>query len=161
MRNNNNKAFVFDFDDTLARTSCMVGVTVDGKVVKQLTPGEYNSYKLENGECFDYSDFDKIISPVLLETFNLAKKVYAENHAVYVLTARGTRAKNAIVEFMSQHGIEAKEVYCVGDSTNAIEYEKRVVLMAIMETYGKTYFYDDHGANVEEAKKIGVKSYKV
>jgi phosphoserine phosphatase len=155
------KAFVFDFDDTLAQTACMIKVVQNGETVKQLTPSQYNSYILASGESFDYSDFEKIINPTLLETFELAKQVYAENHAVYVLTARGSKVKNAIVDFMRDNGIETREVYCVGDSKNAIEYEKRTVLMSIMERYEKTYFYDDHAANIEEAKKIGVKSFKV
>ena len=158
---NMRKAFVFDFDDTLARTSCMVKVLFNGEVVKQLTPAEYNTYKLANGESFDYSDFETIINPVALETLELAKQVYTENHSVYILTARGSKVKNAIADFLNCNGIHAKEIYCVGDKKSAIEIEKRIVLVAIMENYDKVFFYDDHAGNIEQAEKIGVKSYKI
>lgn len=156
-----NKAFVFDFDDTLAQTSCMVKVLFNREVVKQLTPAEYNTYKLASGESFDYSDFETVINPVALETLGLAKQVYTENHSVYILTARGSKARNAIADFLNCNGIHAKEIYCVGDKKTAIELEKRIVLVAIMENYDKVFFYDDHAGNVEEAEKIGVKSYKI
>lgn len=157
------KAFVFDFDDTLAKTDCRIGVVdkYSGAWKHSLNPAEFNSYKLQANEEFDFSDFDYVINPEALETLELAKQVHAENHDVYILTARNNKAQNPIVEYIRLHGINAKEVYCVGGSSVSIEKAKRKVLMTIMENYDKVYFYDDHDKNVEEAKRVGVKAYKV
>ena len=62
------KAFVFDFDDTLAMTDACVLVLApinrEGyfggatrKVAKRLTPAEFNNYKLQRDEEFDFSQF--------------------------------------------------------------------------------------------------------
>ena len=55
-----NKAFVFDFDDTLAFTDAKVHVLSPTRLVRKgLTPQEFNSNKLREGESYDFSDFDK------------------------------------------------------------------------------------------------------
>ena len=53
------KAFVFDFDDTLATTDCKVLVrsTINGKVGRRLTPAEFNDYELTRFTYFDFSEF--------------------------------------------------------------------------------------------------------
>jgi hypothetical protein len=49
----------------------------------------------------------------------------------------------------------------VGDHGSDIARSKRKVLLTIMESYDKIYFYDDDESNIEAAQEIGVKSYKV
>jgi len=155
------KAFVFDFDDTLVKTDCRVIVrSVDG-LTRYLSPAEFNYYVPSVDDVCDFSEFECVINPVGLETLELAKQVDSERHDVYILTARNNNAKNPIVEFIRMCGINAKEVYCVGDSGSDIAQQKRTVLLTIMQEYDKIYFYDDHAHNVEAAKEIGVKAYKV
>jgi len=60
MKNNNNnktKAFVFDFDDTLASTNAKVLVRKYRVPSQVLTPAEYSTYELADGESFDFSEF--------------------------------------------------------------------------------------------------------
>jgi FMN phosphatase YigB (HAD superfamily) len=154
------KAFVFDFDDTLVKTDCKIIVKSDN-ITRYLTPAEFNHYIPSAGDVCDFSEFEYVINPVGLETLKLAKQVDSENHDVYILTARNNNAKNPIVEFVRSCGINAKEVYCVGDNGSDIAQEKRTVLLTIMQGYDKIYFYDDHVHNVEAAKEIGVKAYRV
>ena len=58
-----NKAFVFDFDDTLATTGCRVlvrrpnGRGTRGLPVRRLTPAEFNTDVLDEGEEYDFSQF--------------------------------------------------------------------------------------------------------
>lgn len=148
-----NKAFVFDFDDTLATTDCRVIVRREPsfRVICKLTPAEFNSYKLGEDQFFDFSEFTKLINPQTTWLFPLAKEVYNENHAVYILTARGDLAGEAIAQFLCDNGIVAKEIHCVGNSPGEIEEEKRKVLLTIIEGYDKIYFYDDHKGNIEQA----------
>ncbi len=156
-----NKAFVFDFDDTLVKTDCRIGVKSNRVWKFGLTPQQFNNYTLNEGEEFDFSDFNYVINPVALETLQLAKTVNDEQHAVYILTARSNTAKNPIIEFLKDNGINAKEVFCVGENGADIAKEKRTVLLTFIEGYDKIFFYDDNVHNVEAAKSIGVKAYKV
>lgn len=47
----------FDIDDTLVHTTAMIGVKKDGVVTRRLTNQEFNTYKLQPGEEFDFSEF--------------------------------------------------------------------------------------------------------
>lgn len=152
------KAFVFDFDDTLAITDCMVLVRSAGEVVRRLTPSEYNTHKLESNQEYDYSEFTKVINPRATFVMDLAKEVHAENQDCYILTARSSAAADGIREFLDQHGIQAKEIICVGDNPGEIADEKRKVLLTIMSGYDRIYFYDDDESNVEQAKAVGAKA---
>ena len=164
------KAFVFDFDDTLATTKAVVRVQgSDNSCVGTsftLTPAEFNSYQLKKEEQFDFADFR---CPHLIENGNptdlikLASDVCSEEHAVYILTARSSDMADAIAKFLKTHGITAKQIICLGDKDegNLIAESKRKALLAITDAYDKIYFYDDNKKNVELAQEIGVKSYLV
>jgi len=144
-----NKAFVFDFDDTIATTDCKVIVRRWGKEIARLTPAEYNSYPLADDCKFDYSEFRRLINPVPLFLLHLAKEVHDEYHSVYILTARGSAVRDSIADFLQTYGIKAKEIHCVGDSKENLELEKRKVLLTIMENYDRLYVYDDHKGNID------------
>jgi FMN phosphatase YigB (HAD superfamily) len=160
------KAFVFDFDDTLATTDCKVLVRNSGPHwhLKELTPAEYNSYELKENEYFDYAQFQcgqRISEACATLLIDLAKEVHDENHDVYILTARSSVCADAIEAFLALHGIQPKFVFCVGDTNGSIAKEKSKILLTIMQGYNRVYFYDDDKTNVETAKEIGVKSYQV
>ena len=144
------KAFVFDFDDTLATTDCQVIVRLSPMhVVARLSPAQFNSHELK-GECYyDFSEFTKLVKPQTSWLFPLAQEVYREGQAVYILTARGSLAGEAIAQFLYDHGIVAKEIHCIGDNDGEIEAEKRKVMLTIIEGYDKIYFYDDHSGNID------------
>ncbi|MCP4778450.1 MAG: hypothetical protein GY880_29890 [Planctomycetaceae bacterium] len=145
------KAFVFDFDDTLATTDCRVSVRRNSsdKKLYSLTAEEYNSHRLSADEFYDYSEFIKLINPQKTFIMALALEVHQEGHPVYILTARGSAAQEAIDYFMQLNGIKCKEIICVGDSGDQIEQEKRKAFMTIMENYDKLYFYDDFQGNID------------
>ena len=165
------KAFVFDFDDTLATTdACVLVVMPDTKTcrgyIRELTPAEFNGYTLKNGERFDFSQFrcpDLVIDGKPTELINLAKEVYNEQHDVYILTARSNDVADAIAKFLKLAGIEAKQIICVGDGDehHGIAQTKKKSLLTIMKLYDKIYFYDDNKENIKLAKEVGVKSYLV
>ena len=170
MQLNIKKAFVFDFDDTLATTdACVLVVMSDTKTcvgyVKELSPAEFNAYELKHGERFDFSEFR---CPHLVENgkptelIRLAQDVYGENHAVYILTARSNDVADAISKFLLVHKIKAKQIICLGDKNNSpIADSKRSALYTIMQSYDKIYFYDDNKTNVEQAQELGIKTYLV
>ena len=113
---------------------------------------------------FDFSEFNNpeyILNGKPTKLVELASEVYNEGHDLFILTARSDSIADAIQEFLSQFGIKATAVHCVGDHGSDIAQSKRKVLLTIMESYDKIYFYDDDESNIEAAQEIGVKSYKV
>ena len=161
MKNNNNnktKAFVFDFDDTLASTKARVLVTKYGVPSQVLTPAEYNTYELADGESFDFSEFKNpefIINGKPLGLIELAKEIHAEGHSLYILTARNEIASSPIAGFLARFNITAKMIHCVGkESTTNIAKAKQSVLMTIIDNHDITYFYDDDEANIELASSL-------
>jgi hypothetical protein len=160
-----NKAFVFDFDDTLANTACHVIVRDSmGVAYKSITPAEFNTYKLGNGESFDFSEFrDEIFihsaNPTWLMA--LAKEVAAEGHAIYILTARHVVVADAIHAWLISHGIAAKDIHCVGGSEGSIPVNKKQVLLDIVASYDKIYFYDDSEENVNIFQHEKLRNYLV
>ena len=171
-KHNMKKAFVFDFDDTLAFTNARVLVLgphsglggAARKVAKRLTPAEFNTYELQKDEEFDFSQFKNpefVLDGKPTKLIELAKQVHSEGHDLFILTARSDSVAGAIQGFLSQFYIKATAVHCVGDAGSDISRNKRKVLLTIMESYDKIYFYDDDAANVKAAQEIGVKSYQV
>ena len=93
---------------------------------------------------------------------SLVKEVYVEDHAVFILTAREDDVADAILSWMLSHGIKPKTVYCVGGDKQSISRNKSKVLLSIMKSYDKTYFYDDCPTNIRSAPdKKNLKKYKV
>ena len=161
--NNMKKAFVFDFDDTLATTTCKVEVlNKNNKVVRVLTAAKFNTYELKADETFSFEQFKQVINPVALPLVSLAKEVSQENHNVFILSARPSEAVNPITEFLRSLNIEVKSVICVGGKPINIAKEKRTVLMSIIENHDVVYFYDDDKTNVQEADKLeGLKAVRI
>ena len=165
------KAFVFDFDDTLATTDCRVLVrsTTRGgmnRVVKTLTPAEFNDYDLPEGAEFDFSEFrsEKFIrkaNPTFLMA--LAQEVHNEGHSVYVLTARADNVANAITEWLCGFGVKPVRVFGVGSDSKKVDIpaEKQKVLRTLNQLFDLVYFYDDDQHNVDLADQVGVKTYLV
>ena len=60
------KLRVFDFDDTLVKTTSFIYITNGNKKVK-LTPGQYAIYKEKPGDEFDYSDFKSVKNPIQIK----------------------------------------------------------------------------------------------
>ena len=165
--NNMKKAFVFDFDDTLASTTCKVEVIYSDdwgqdSIVEELTASEFNTYELKADETFSFEQFKQVINPVALPLVSLAKEVSQENHNVFILSARPSEAVNPITEFLRSLNIEVKSVICVGGKPINIAKEKRTVLMSIIENHEVVYFFDDDKTNVQEANKLaGLKAVRI
>jgi len=155
---NKNKAFVFDFDDTLATTTARVVIIENGQFSHSISAAEYNTYKLNENESYYFGEFKNpefIVNGKPLGLIELAKAVHAEGHSLYILTARNEAASKAIAEFLIQYNITAKMIFCVGkDSNTNIAKAKQSVLMTIIDNHDITYFYDDDEANIELASSL-------
>lgn len=166
------KAFVFDFDDTLATTDCRVLVRLSAwgsssKIwLRKLTPSEFNTDVLASGEEYDFSEFrsEKFIhnaNPTFLMA--LAQEVHDEGHSVYVLTARADNVADAIATWLLGFGVQAVAVHGVGSDEKKVDIaaEKQKVLSTLKQVFDVVYFYDDDQHNVDLAGQVGVKTYLV
>ena len=70
------KLRVFDFDDTLVKTTSYIYIThKDGKTSK-LTPGQYAVYKERPGDQFDFKDFNQVKNPRIIKAyFELLRRI--------------------------------------------------------------------------------------
>lgn len=165
------KAFVFDFDDTLATTDCKVLVrrrnSIGGRfTVRKLTPAEFNTDVLAVGEEYVFSEFR---SPEFIHNANptflmaLAQEVHDEGHSVYVLTARADNVADAIASWLLGFGVKPVKVYGVGSDDKKVDIpsEKQKVLRTLNQLFDVVYFYDDDQHNVDLAGQVGVKTYLV
>ena len=88
---------VFDIDDTLFKTHGVIKVIKNGEVIRELSNHEFGTYKLQDGEMFDYSiyrdahHFRKTGEP-MHSLLNHAKDIIStqcEKSTTILLTARG------------------------------------------------------------------------
>ena len=161
------KAFVFDFDDTLATTDCKVIVRRTASLpIRKLTPAEFNTDVLNDGEEYDFSEFRsaefiRTANPTFLMA--LAKEVHDEGHAVYVLTARADNVADAIADWLCGFDVKPVRVFGVGSDDKKVDIpsEKQKVLQTLNQLFDVVYFYDDDQHNVDLAGQVGVKTYLV
>ena len=166
--NNMKKAFVFDFDDTLATTDCKVLVrgTINNAVRRRLTPAEFNGYKLNRYTYFDFSEFrsaEFIHNANPTKLIDFAKEVHDEGHSVYILTARADNVADAIFDWLCGFDVQPVKVFGVGrdDKKCDIATEKQKVLTTLNQVFDVVYFYDDDQHNIDLANQIGIKTYLV
>ena len=148
------KAFVFDFDDTLATTTARIKVMDGAGLVTHVQPRDFSNFKLNVGEYFDFTEFrdDRFIKdadPTFL--MHLAQEVSEEDQDVYILTAREDDSADAIQSFLASYNVNAKTIHCVGGTQKNIPQKKREMLLTIMAKYDKIYYYDDNSDNIEGA----------
>jgi FMN phosphatase YigB (HAD superfamily) len=146
------KLRVFDFDDTIVKTTSFIYIThKDGKVSK-LTPGQYAVYKERPGDTVDYSDFREVKNPVIIKAyFELLKRfVKSGTSDVYILTARSTY--RPVYDFIKQSGIMGVYVIALNDSNP--ERKADWIEQQIKDNgYTDVFFIDDSEANVQSVRR--------
>lgn len=146
------KLRVFDFDDTLVKTTSFIYITHKNGSKSKLTPGQYAVYKEKPGDKFDFSDFNSVNNPQVIKGyFELLKRMAADsNKAVYILTARA--AYQPVYNFIRDSGIKDVFVVALGDNnpeSKADWIEKEIQ----RKGYDNIYFVDDSAKNVDAVKR--------
>lgn len=145
------KLRIFDFDDSLVKTTSYVYVTHANGKTRKLTPGEYAVYVHRPGDIFDYSDFNDVKHPKIIKVYyEVLRRMSSRNKTVYILTARQNYIP--IKRFINSTGINNVYVVALGDSnpeTKADWIEDKIVKSG----YDDIYFIDDSMKNVNAVKK--------
>ena len=149
------KLRVFDFDDTLVKTTSFIYITNNGKKTK-LSPGEYAVYREKDGDEFDFSDFSKVQDPQELKKITKVFRRIVQSSGgdgVHILTARA--AYKPIRQYLKDIGINMSKIYVTALASNNPKDKADWIEDKIdNEGYDDVYFADDSSKNVEVTKKM-------
>ena len=153
------KIRVFDFDDTLAKTSSKVIVnTSDGETIKiNATQFAQQAQTLEaDGATFDFTEFEKVIDGEKGPLFDLAKTMSEADgkRDIFILTARPQASATAIKEFLDGVGLNIPLANITGLENGSPEAKANWVIDKASNGYNDFYFADDAIKNVKAVKEI-------
>jgi hypothetical protein len=163
-----------DIDETMFNTFARVLVKKDGKVVRDLDNQEYNSYRLKDGEEFDFGQFRdaaffRKTSIPIPTMFARVKKMIAQIKAmdsgskIVFLTARGefTKDPKEFKKAFADHGIniDGKTVeasFMPEGSKSTIDADKKRRILEYISSgeYRRVRLIDDHKPNLKALKDI-------
>ena len=149
------KLRVFDFDDTLVKTTSFIYVTNKGKT-RKLTPGQYAVYKEKPGDEFDFKDFQKVQNPNEIKKItSVLRRIVASSggQGVQILTARA--AFKPIRKYLKDIGINMSKIYVTALASNNPKDKADWIEDKIdNEGYDDIYFADDSKKNVDATKQM-------
>lgn len=142
------KLYIWDLDDTLVHSNSMIHIKqADGDIL-DLTPAQYAVYDKEPGDEFDFSEFEELVKPEVINwTLKILQSVIAkhgENGAV-ILTARGS--DKPARQFLKLHNLPEIPIVALGDSHPE---RKSQWILAMIKRFGFTEveFFDDSAKNI-------------
>ena len=150
------KLRIFDFDDTLVKTTSFIYITHKNGKKSKLTPGEYAVYNEKDGDEFDFSDFSKVQDPQELKKITKVFRRIVQSSGgdgVHILTARA--AYKPIRQYLKDIGINMSKIYVTALASNNPKDKADWIEDKIdNEGYDDVYFADDSPKNVEATKKM-------
>ena len=174
---------IFDIDETLFHTEAKVQVLKEGNIVKILDNQKYNSYKLKEGESFDYGQFKS--AKIFKETSTpIAKVIKRAKRIIHFATRKGSKViivtarqdmddKKLFKEAFKAQGIDIGRVYVerAGNIGKETASENKVVIFKkYLDTgrYARIRLFDDDKNNLkaffslrEEYPKVDFTGYQV
>lgn len=144
---------VFDFDDTLARTSSNIYVKHSDGTETEMTPGEYAVYNAKPGDSYDFRDFNSMLKnpQIIKKNVDLLKRMLDNpSKKVTILTARslGFPIKKY---FKDVHGID---VYVVALNSNDPQKKADWIAKNIKRGYTDVAFMDDSKKNIDAVNRL-------
>jgi len=160
---------VFDIDETLFQTQALIHVVKDGKTIRKLTNQDYNEYKLQPGETFDYGEFRnaKIFNDTSIPIWAMINKAKAiiqnavnAGSKVIIVTARANfDDKETFLNTFRRYGIDIDNVYVeragnlnLGSSAK----NKRFIFHKYLRSgkFERVRFFDDAMSNITMFKAL-------
>ena len=154
---------IFDIDETLFHTKAKVQVLKEGKIIRTLDNREYNSYKLKQGESFDYGQFRS--AKIFIETSTpIAKVIKRAKRIIHFATRKGSKViivtarqdmddKKLFKQAFKDHGIDIGRIYVerAGNvGKEKVSENKIVIFKKYLETdrYARIRLFDDDKNNL-------------
>lgn len=147
---NERKLRVFDFDDTLVKTSSRIRVKKpDGNVIT-MSSHEYALYVADQGDEFDFSDFNYVVEPKPLVFATHILKAMQEKEGdrlITILTARATASASNIKKYLCDIGLCNVDVVALQSSD---PFDKAKWIASQVERgYDDVTFIDDSRKNID------------
>ena len=150
------KLRIFDFDDTLVKTTSFIYITHSEGKKSKLTPGQYAVYNEKPGDDFDFTDFNKVQDPKEIKGITkILKRIMNSSggSGVYILTARA--AYKPIKQYLKDIGVNSNKIFVVALASNNPKDKADWIEDKIdNEGYDDVYFADDSTKNVDATKKM-------
>jgi hypothetical protein len=155
---------IWDIDDTLFLTKANVYVKKDGKIVKKLTNKQYNTYELQDGETFDYTEFhdskyfNSTSEPIIKSIkrlISLHNKIKSSNSKIIIITARSDfDDKDVFLNTFRKYKIDIDQIHVhrAGNlKTTGSAGGKKVFIKKYLDTkkYGIVRLFDDDVSNLK------------
>ena len=160
---------IFDIDETLFRTAAKVKVMKDGKEVRSLDNQEFNTYKLKDGESYDFGEFKSAevfqntsvpIMKMIQKARAIIRNAVNAGSRVIIVTARSDfDDKNKFLDTFRRYGIDIDKVYVeragnlnLGSSAK----NKRFIFHKYLRRggYERVRFFDDAMSNITMFKAL-------
>lgn len=172
------KLAIFDLDDTLIISAAKIKVLnpKNGKIIKELTPAEFNYYSHNPTHTLSFKDFEDADilrkSTFILDVMEKLLNFYRSGVHVSVVTARSN--SKLIRNFFLENGIDIHPelVIAVNDPAHKLtgsvaERKKEAIHQLVEYGYKDLIFFDDNEENlalakeIESEKNVKVKTVKV
>jgi hypothetical protein len=154
---------IFDIDDTMFKTKAKVEVKKDGKVVKVLSPKQFNTYKLGRGEDYDFGQFKSAklfkqtavpIGKMIQKFKAILKNAVKKGSDVVLVTARADMDdKELFLSTFRSHGIniDQSHIYRAGNIGGSSAAAKQKVFKKFLDTgdYKRVRLFDDDDSNLK------------
>jgi len=162
---------IFDIDDTLFETTAKIAVMKGGKKVKELTNQQYNTYKLQPGETFDYGQFrdaDKFFneSKPITRMLNKAKAILRNvgkhpGSKIVIITARNDfNNKQKFLKTFAKHGLDMRKIRVERagkiNDVAGVDSKKMIIIRNYLNTkqFSRVRLFDDSMANLRTFLKL-------
>ena len=143
---------VFDFDDTIAKSTAFIYVKHKDGSESKLNPAEYAKYNSKTTDVFDFRDFNKMLNnpKVIQKNFKLLQRMLDNsNKKVTILTAR--KLAFPVTKFKDQFGMD---VYVVALGSNNPKDKSDWIEKHIKRGYTDIAFMDDSSKNIKAVDKL-------
>ena len=155
---------IFDIDETLFHTKAKINVKKDGKVISSLNNMDFNTYKLKDGESFDFGQsksakvFNTTSTPIakmITKAKAIIRNSIKKGSKVIVVTARGDMDdKKLFVNTFKAQGLDMDNVYIERAGNIGLDSaakNKEVVFRKYLDTglYKRIRLFDDAIENLK------------
>lgn len=163
---------IFDIDDTLFHTDAKVYVKKNGKVIHTLTNQEFNTYKLKDGEEFDFGEFRSAklfqqtstpIGKMIKRARAIIKRAIPKGSKVIMATARSDfDDRDTFLDTFRAHGIDIDKIYV--ERAGNLELgspakNKKVIFQKYLKSgmYKRIRLFDDSKENLNSFMSLSKK----
>jgi len=160
-----NKLRVFDFDDTLVMTDSVAYLTQADGAERELTPAEFATYELKDGESYEedaFREFGEVENPrEVRQMMNVLRNVVnkelsePEGRKIVILTARAHHARLPIVKYLESVGLDTSkiEVHTLQDADPESK-SGWVESQILQHGFDDIEFFDDSLENVRAVQSL-------